>query len=158
MVGVMVLIERYPWLLLIAPILVSCSGMPPSKGHDPRPAAVETPEPPPEHSAAPAPSKAAPPRPATSAPARILPSSAALDLLRRADQAGRDGQIRDAALWLERARRISPNSGEVYLAMAQLKAAQGDSEQARILCRKAQSLSGTDRDFKHLVDRVCQHF
>lgn len=52
-------------------------------------------------------------------------------LLAKADQALAGGDYESALALLERAQRIDPNSGEVYLALAEAYAAKGDLRQAR---------------------------
>jgi hypothetical protein len=79
---------------------------------------------------------------------RVTPVPAALNLLAKADQSLQGGDVDGALLWLERAQRLSPNAGEVYLAMADAKARLGLWQDAEQLCLKALSLAGNDTAFK----------
>ncbi len=73
----------------------------------------------------------------TSAPAPRPPAadpgvtSAAAGLLDRADAAASQGDYEQALALLERAQRIDPNSGEIYLQLARVYAAQGQMDKAR---------------------------
>jgi len=58
-------------------------------------------------------------------------TSAAAGLLDRARAASEQGDYEQALALLERAQRIDPNSGEVYLQLARVYAAQGQVEKAR---------------------------
>ena len=73
------------------------------------------------------------PKPPQRPPARPAPSASAAwqPLLARAEQAAQRGDYEEALALLERAQRIEPNSGEVYLYMARTHQARGDVEQAR---------------------------
>ncbi|MEQ9465331.1 MAG: tetratricopeptide repeat protein [Haliea sp.] len=73
----------------------------------------------------------------TPAPAPLPPAadpgvtSAAAGLLDRANAAAAQGDYEQALALLERAQRIDPNSGEIYLQLARVYAAQGQVEKAR---------------------------
>lgn len=86
--------------------------------------------------------------------ARAEPLPAASQFLQQASQLSGQGDFQRALALLERARRISPAAGEVYLAMAQVHMNMGDEEKARQLCYKAESLSGNDSGFRDSVKRV----
>lgn len=75
----------------------------------------------------------APKRPQTSAPRPTAPSASAAwqPLLAKAEEATQRGDYEEALALLERAQRIEPDSGEVYLCMARTHQAKGDSAQAR---------------------------
>lgn len=71
--------------------------------------------------------------PPVSAPRPAPPSATAAwqPLLAKAEQATQRGDYEEALALLERAQRIEPNSGEVYLCMARTHYARGDDVQAR---------------------------
>lgn len=69
------------------------------------------------------PAPARPPQPST--------SSAWRPLLQKAEQASARGDYEQALALLERAQRIDPESGEIYLQMARTHGARGDAAQAR---------------------------
>ena len=83
------------------------------------------------------------PPPTTSAPAPVTPprpparppqpsvSSAWLPLVQKAEQATARGDYEQALALLERAHRIDPESGEIYLQLARTHRARGDVAQAR---------------------------
>lgn len=88
----------------------------------------------------PAPKPAPPPtpRPAPSATAAWQP------LLAKADQAARRGDYEEALALLERAQRIEPDSGEVYLSMARTHKAKGDDARARAVAERGLLYCSTD--------------
>jgi len=71
----------------------------------------------------------------------------------RAEQALQGGDVDAALLWLERAQRLSPQAGDVYLAMGDAKERLGLFSEAEQLYLKARSLAGSDRVFRDLVDK-----
>ena len=83
------------------------------------------------------------PPPTTSPPAPVAPpppparppqpsvSSAWLPLVQKAEQATARGDYEQALALLERAQRIDPESGEIYLQLARTHRARGDMAQAR---------------------------
>lgn len=83
---------------------------------------------------------------------RVLPSATAQSMLAKADVAMQSGQTETALMWLERAQRVSPSAGEVYLAMAKARASMEQWAEAEQLCLKAQSLAGRDQAFRQRVD------
>ncbi len=87
------------------------------------------PAPPPQPPAAVTPPPTAPQAP--SRPAEPSTAAAWKPLLARADQAARSGDYEQALALLERAQRIAPRSGEVYLQLARTHRARGDEEQAQ---------------------------
>ncbi|GAA3960006.1 hypothetical protein GCM10022278_17710 [Allohahella marinimesophila] len=86
--------------------------------------------------------------------ARAEPLPAANHFIQQARTASDQGNYSQALSLLERARRISPGAGEVYLEIAEVHMNMGDSDQARRFCDKAQSLSGDDAEFKARIRRV----
>lgn len=94
----------------------------------------ETPPAPVEKPPAPAvmvPPAPRPPQPPVPLPAPPSATAAWQPLLAKAEQATQRGDYEEALALLERAQRIEPNSGEVYLCMARTHSARGDSAQAR---------------------------
>ena len=84
--------------------------------------------------AAPPPTVAPPPVTAPQPPARPpqpSTSGAWLPLVKQAEQAARRGDYEQALALLERAQRIDPESGEIYLQLARTHRARGDVDQAR---------------------------
>ncbi|WP_020406092.1 tetratricopeptide repeat protein [Hahella ganghwensis] len=79
---------------------------------------------------------------------RERPSAAALQVLAQAEATARSGNYDQALLLLDRAQRISPQAGEVYLQMARVQYDQGSYNRAEQLCLKAIALSGKDPRFK----------
>ena len=71
------------------------------------------------------------PPPPVPRPAPPTATAAWQPLLAKAEQATQRGDYEEALALLERAQRIEPNSGEVYLCMARTHYARGDSAQAR---------------------------
>ncbi|MEZ5574045.1 MAG: tetratricopeptide repeat protein [Halioglobus sp.] len=97
----------------------------------------ETPAPvitPPGHEVGTPPEKPQTPPPAR--PASPSASAAWQPLLAKAEQATRNGDYEQALALLERAQRIDPDSGEVYLSMAQTHQAKGDRVQARVTAER----------------------
>ncbi len=79
---------------------------------------------------------------------RERPSGAAVQVLAQADSFARQKQYDQALLLLDRAQRMSPQAGEVYLQMAKVKYDLGEYNKAEQLCLKAVALSGTDSRFR----------
>jgi len=79
---------------------------------------------------------------------RERPSGAANQVLAQADTFARKKQYDQALLLLDRAQRMSPQAGEVYLQMAQVKYDLDEFNKAEQLCLKAVALSGTDSFFR----------
>jgi len=103
-------------VLFLTLLLAGCSaflGTPPEPAPPPAPAAppVTTPQPP-----------ARPPQPST--------TSAWQPLVQKAEQARARGDYEQALALLERAQRIDPESGEIYLQLARTHMARGDDAQA----------------------------
>jgi len=88
----------------------------------------------------PAPEVVTPPRapqpPPPARPASPSASAAWQPLLAKAEQATQRGDYEQALALLERAQRIDPDSGEVYLSMAKTHQAKGDAVQARIMAER----------------------
>ena len=84
----------------------------------------------------------------------MLPSATAQSMLAKADSSLQSGQTEAALMWLERAQRVSPSAGEVYLAMAKARASLEQWAEAEQLCLKAQSLAGRDQAFRQRVDEM----
>ena len=111
----------------LALVLAGCSTV----GTAPTPAPPAVPHPP-----APAPPRpvTAPPVPVPQPPARPprpSTSSAWQPLVEKAQQATASGDYEEALALLERAQRIDPESGEIYLQLARTQRAKGDAPQAR---------------------------
>ncbi len=102
----------------------------------------------PDRSTQPVPGRTVMPEPDVPVSKRIQPNRAAESLLAQAERALSSGAYDSAALWLERAQRASPKAGEVYLAMARLRALQDRWSEAEQLCLKAISLAGSDKAFR----------
>jgi hypothetical protein len=100
---------------------------------------VETPapapvvKPPPPEVMKPTP-KPQPPPPAR--PASPSASAAWQPLLAKADTATQHGDYEQALALLERAQRIDPDSGEVYLSMAKTYQAKGDAVKAKVVAER----------------------
>ncbi len=112
---------RSRWLgVALALVMSGCSVLQPE---------APPPAPPPQP-----PAPVTPPPTVPQAPSRPAePSTAAAwkPLLARADQAARSGDYDQALALLERAQRIAPRSGEIYLQLARTHQARGDRDQAQ---------------------------
>ena len=82
------------------------------------------------------------------------PSSAAKQLMVKAEGQLSAGDGYSALRSLERAQRISPRAPEVYLKMAQVRFYLGQTGQARQLAKKALSLVGGDDALKDSVESL----
>lgn len=82
---------------------------------------------------------------------RIEPSTATNNILFEAVAAREGGHFEQALLLLERAQRMTPQAGEVYLEMARVKRELSQLDKAEQLCLKAISLSGQDLHFRRQV-------
>ena len=80
------------------------------------------------------------------------PSSAARQLIVKAEGQLSAGDDYSALRSLERAQRISPRAPEIYLEMAQVRLHLGQMDQARQLAKKALSLVGSDDYLKHRAE------
>lgn len=134
-------------VLLVLLLAAACTTYTPPET---APAPVEKrPEPPVMVPTTPKPPAPPPPRPAPSASAAWQP------LLAKAEQATQRGDYEEALALLERAQRIEPDSGEVYLCMARTHHAKGDDTQARATAERGLLYCSTDamcdalRDFTH---------
>ncbi|MBN1240088.1 MAG: tetratricopeptide repeat protein [Gammaproteobacteria bacterium] len=82
------------------------------------------------------------------------PSPASVALLERS-RADRDaGDYAAAAASLERALRIDPNNALLWIELAEVKAADGDRDQARQMARKALTLAGSDGSIEARARRL----
>jgi Flp pilus assembly protein TadD len=123
-------------MLLVLVLTAACTTYTPPET---APAPVEKrPEPPLMVPPAPKQPPPPPPRPAPSASAAWQP------LLAKAEQATQRGDYEDALALLERAQRIEPDSGEVYLSMARTHKAKGDIAQARATAERGLLYCSTD--------------
>ncbi|KGE04575.1 tetratricopeptide repeat protein [Pseudohaliea rubra] len=108
-------------VFVLAGFLAACAGSPPRE----TPAPVDTP---PGESGRPVPAPAPPPvAPATDAVA---------DLLARARDARESGETERALALLERAQRLDPVRGALYLELARTHAAAGDAAQAKAFAER----------------------
>jgi len=124
----------------LALALVGCSTV----GTAPTPAPPAVPHPP-----APAPPRPVPPPPvpAPQPPARpFQPSTASAwqPLVEQAQQATARGDYEQALALLERAQRIDPESGEIYLQLAHTQRAKGDVSQARAAAERGMLFCDSD--------------
>ena len=111
--------------LAVAALVLVMAGCSSVGTRDTPPAPVVTPPP---TTSAPAP--VTPPRPPARPPQPSV-SSAWLPLVQKAEQATARGDYEQALALLERAHRIDPESGEIYLQLARTHRARGDVAQAR---------------------------
>jgi tetratricopeptide (TPR) repeat protein len=125
-------------VLGLALVLAGCSTV----GTAPTPAPPTVPHPP----------APVPPRPATAPPVPQPParppqpstSSAWQPLVEKAQQATARGDYEEALALLERAQRIDPESGEIYLQLARTQRAQGDVSQARATAERGMLFCGSN--------------
>lgn len=103
-----------------------------------QPPVVLEPVPAPEPRPAPAPEPPAAPAPPPTAPA-------ALALAAQSDQARESGDLRLAALQLERALRIAPRDPDLWHRMARVRLEQGDFLQAERMAERSLQLGAGDR-------------
>ena len=111
--------------------------------------------------AAPAPTPEPAPRPAQAptAPEPVqTPPGPAATLLVASEQALNQGDAEQAAALLERAIRIDPDNGELWLALARARFEQGEFDQTEQLARRAITLLGNqpqlEQDAWLLIDRA----
>ena len=64
------------------------------------------------------------------------------------------GDFTAAAVSVERALRIEPNNPSLWIELAEIKAAEGDRDQAEMIARKALTLAGSDRSIRERADRL----
>ena len=88
------------------------------------------------------PAPAKPPQPPARPPQPSV-SSAWLPLVRKAEQATARGDYEQALALLERAQRIDPESGEIYLQLARTHQARGDAAQARATAERGMLYCGS---------------
>lgn len=88
------------------------------------------------------------------APSVPQPGPAAAHLLAQAQALSARRDFDAAAAQIERALRIERNNPWVYLALADVRLAQGETSQAATLTRKARSLSRGDPDVLREVDAL----
>ena len=91
------------------------------------------------------------PSPAPEAPA---PNAASVALLERSRGERDAGRYDQAAASLERALRIDPNNALIWIELAEVKAADGDRNQAEEMARKALTLAGNDRSIAARARRL----
>jgi Flp pilus assembly protein TadD len=123
-------------VLAILLVVAGCSTTPPAQ--PPAPAPIVKPP-------APTVVKPAPvPQPPPARPAGPSASAAWQPLLAKADAATQHGDYEQALALLERAQRIDPASGEVYLSMARTQLAKGDAAKARATAERGLLYCATD--------------
>ena len=64
------------------------------------------------------------------------------------------GSYAEAAASIERALRIDPNNPALWIELAEIKAAEGNYDQAEMMARKALTLAGSDRSIMARADRL----
>jgi hypothetical protein len=64
------------------------------------------------------------------------------------------GSYADAAVSIERALRIDPNNPALWIELAEVKADEGDFDQAEMMARKALTLAGSDRSIMARAERL----
>jgi Tfp pilus assembly protein PilF len=107
-----------------------------------------------------APFSASSPGPASRDPGRAEPaepapqSTASVALLEQSRAARGAGRYAEATASLERALRIDPNNPLLWIELAEVKAADGDRQQAREMARKALTLAGGDRAIEARAARL----
>ncbi len=137
-------------MLCCALVLTGCAGLDPyarPAGQSGQPGTVVGPDAPPAPGDAPPDtSTSAIPEPAVpdAAPSAPLPGPAAAHLLTQARALVQQGELDRAAAQVERALRIERSSPWLYLALADIRVAQGDTTQAAALGRRARALSQGD--------------
>lgn len=82
--------------------------------------------------------------PAEAAPAPPPQNTASVALLERSRDERDAGRYAEATASLERALRIDPNNPLLWIELAEVKAADGDRDQAQQMARKAMTLAGND--------------
>lgn len=66
------------------------------------------------------------------------------------------GDLARAAIAVERALSIDPNDAGLWVELAEIRDAQGDSEEARTLARKALTLAGADPSIAERAGRLAR--
>lgn len=100
--------------------------------------------------------------PAESAPAdpavvvRREENQAAVALLEQSRSQSAAGDFGSAAVTVERALAIDPNSAALWVELAEIRWRQGDRDQADALARKALTLAGADRSIVERAERLLQ--
>lgn len=157
--------HRVTWALAISALyaLAGCTTTSPytNRTPAPQPPAAQVPrtEPAPRPRSAEAPvmrdggRAASAPAPAP-APAASTTSPATAALLEQSRRERADGRYGAAASALERALRIAPNDGALWVELAEVRLDEGDRTQAETLARKALTLTGADRRLATRAERV----
>ena len=100
------------------------------------------------------------PQPSSRAPAPAPqpearePNAASVALLERSRADREAGDYSAATASLERALRIDPNNALLWIELAEVKAADGDRDQARQMARKALTLAGSDGSIEARARRL----
>lgn len=94
-------------------------------------------------------------RPEILPPSAVSANTAVLKLYDTATEQRRAGALADAEATLERALRIEPRNGHLWLGLAEL-AASDDPNRARSLAERARSLAGGDSNLKAQAERLLQ--
>jgi tetratricopeptide (TPR) repeat protein len=81
-------------------------------------------------------------------------NAASVVLLERSRDERAAGSYAAAAASIERALRIDPNNPLLWIELAEVKAAEGDDDQAEMMARKALTLAGPDRSIVARADRL----
>ena len=127
-------------LILLVVMLTGCATAPPQGRVADKPGAM------------PAVPEATKQKPAARKPlmivSRIEPTPAVKRVIAQAGEARQQGHYDQALLLLDRAQRMAPKTGEVYLEMAKVNRQAGKLAKAEQLCLKALSLSRSDKKFR----------
>lgn len=81
-------------------------------------------------------------------------SAASTALLEQGREAREAGRYAEATASLERALRIDPNNALLWIELAEVKAADGDRDQARQMARKALTLAAGNRSIEARARRL----
>jgi Tfp pilus assembly protein PilF len=81
-------------------------------------------------------------------------NSASIALLEQSRNERAAGDFSAATVSIERALRIEPNDPSLWIELAEIKAAEGDRNQAETMARKALTLAGSDRSIRQRAERL----
>jgi Flp pilus assembly protein TadD len=95
--------------------------------------------------------------PRTNPPKPRQENAASAGLLEQSRDERAVGSYAEAAASIERALRIDPNNPALWIELAEVKAAEGDLDQAEMMARKALTLAGSDRSIMARAERLLDH-